>query len=174
MVVVPEVRMAVEQYDCAVVAAGGIVTGRQMAAAMAMGADGVWCGSVWLTTTEAETAPYIKEKLLSTQSNQTVRATSRTGKHSRQIRSPRTDAWESPDAPDTLPMPLQSRVSEPALRKVSNMADGGHDGAKQLATFWVGQGVGMMNQTLSSRQVVYDFMEDFLAANERMKSIIDQ
>ena len=172
MVVVPEVCMAVEQYDCAVVAAGGIVTGRQMAAAMAMGADGVWCGSVWLTTTEAETAPYIKEKLLSTQSNQTVRATSRTGKHSRQIRSPWTDAWESPDAPDTLPMPLQSRVSEPALRKVSNLADKGHDGAKQLATFWVGQGVGMMNQSLSSRQVVYDFMEDFLAANERMKTMM--
>jgi NAD(P)H-dependent flavin oxidoreductase YrpB (nitropropane dioxygenase family) len=174
MVVVPEVCKAVEQYDCSVVAAGGIVTGRQMAAAMAMGADGVWTGSVWLTTQEAETAPYIKEKLLSTQSNQTVRAKSRTGKYSRQVRSPWTDAWEDEDAPDALPMPLQSKVSEPALRKVSQLADAGHEGAKKLATFWVGQGVGMMEQTLSSRQVVYDFMEDFLAANERMKGTMEE
>jgi NAD(P)H-dependent flavin oxidoreductase YrpB (nitropropane dioxygenase family) len=144
-----------------------------MAAAMAMGADGVWTGSVWLTTTEAETAPSIKEKLLSTQSNQTVRAKSRTGKFSRQVRSPWTDAWEDQDAPDALPMPLQSKVSEPALRKVTQLADAGHEGAKQLATFWVGQGVGMMNQSLSSRQVVYDFMEDFLAASERMTSFMN-
>ncbi|MBC79382.1 MAG: monooxygenase [Gammaproteobacteria bacterium] len=173
MVVVPEVCKAVEEYNCSVVAAGGIVTGRQMAAAMAMGADGVWTGSVWLTTTEAETAPSIKEKLLSTQSNQTVRAKSRTGKFSRQVRSPWTDAWEDQDAPDALPMPLQSKVSEPALRKVTQLADAGHEGAKQLATFWVGQGVGMMNQSLSSRQVVYDFMEDFLVASERMTSFMN-
>ena len=173
MVVVPEVCKAVEEYNCSVVAAGGIVTGRQMAAAMAMGADGVWTGSVWLTTTEAETAPSIKEKLLSTQSNQTVRAKSRTGKFSRQVRSPWTDAWEDENAPDALPMPLQSKVSEPALRKVTQLADAGHEGAKQLATYWVGQGVGMMNQSLSSRQVVYDFMEDFLAASERMTSFMN-
>lgn len=70
-------------------------------------------------------------------------------------------------------MPLQSLVSEPALRKVVKMAESGHAGAKQVATYFVGQGVGMMNETLGSRQVVYDFMEDFLAANERLKGFID-
>ena len=70
-------------------------------------------------------------------------------------------------------MPLQSKVSEPALRKVTQLADAGHEGAKQLATYWVGQGVGMMNQSLSSRQVVYDFMEDFLVASERMTSFMN-
>lgn len=175
IVLVPEVAMAVEKYpDVCILAAGGIVTGRQMAAAMAMGAHGAWTGSVWLTTREAETAPVIKEKFLSAASNQTVRSKSRTGKYSRQIRSPWTDAWESEDAPDTLPMPLQSLVSEPALAKVAKLAEAGHEGAKQLATFFVGQGVGMMNQSLSSRQVVYDFMEDFLAANERLKEFIDE
>ena len=99
---------------------------------------------------------------------------SRTGKFSRQVRSPWTDAWEDEDAPQPLPMPLQSKVSEPALHKVAQLADAGHEGAKQLATFWVGQGVGMMDQTLSSRQVVYDFMEDFLAASERMTSFADE
>ena len=118
MVVVPEVCKAVEKYNCSVVAAGGIVTGRQMAAAMAMGAEGVWTGSVWLTTLESETAPYIKEKLLTTQSNQTVRATSRTGKYSRQVRSPWTDAWENEDAPDTLPTVSYTHLTLPTNREV--------------------------------------------------------
>ncbi|MBT6244670.1 MAG: nitronate monooxygenase, partial [Gammaproteobacteria bacterium] len=172
---VPEVAQAVEKYPhVSVLAAGGIVTGRQMAAAMAMGADGAWTGSVWLTTQEAETSPIIKEKLLAAGSSQTVRSRSRTGKYSRQVRSPWTDAWElSEHAPDPLAMPLQSLVSEPALAKVTKMAEIGHEGAKQLATFFVGQGVGMMNQSLTSRQVVYDFMEDFLAANERLGNIIN-
>ncbi|MCH7742969.1 MAG: nitronate monooxygenase [Proteobacteria bacterium] len=175
MVLVPEVCDAVKGYEnVSVLAAGGIVTGRQMAAAMAMGAHGVWTGSVWLTTTEAETSPVIKEKLLSAASNQTVRSKSRTGKYSRQIRSPWTDAWEEEDAPQPLPMPLQSLVSEPALGKVIKLAEAGHQGAKQLATFWVGQGVGLMTESLSSRQVVYDFMEDFLEANERLKAFVDE
>lgn len=173
LVLVPEVAEAVKDYPVAILAAGGIVTGRQMAACMSMGAHGAWTGSVWLTTLEAETAPVIKEKLLSAQSNQTVRSRSRTGKYSRQIRSPWTDAWEGEDAPDPLPMPLQSRISEPALSKVARLAETGHAGARQLATYWVGQGVGMMTQSLSVRQVVYDFMEDFLAANERLKGFID-
>ena len=174
MVLVPEVSRAVESYpNVSVLAAGGIVTGRQMAAAMAMGAHGAWTGSVWLTSLEAETSPVIKEKLLSTGSSQTIRTKSRTGKYSRQIRSPWTDAWERDDAPEPLQMPLQSLVSEPALGKVIKLAESGHQGAKQLATYWVGQGVGMMNQSLSAKQVVYDFMDDFLSANERLKSFVD-
>jgi len=175
MVLVPEVCDAVKGYEnVSVLAAGGIVTGRQMAASMAMGAHGVWTGSVWLTTIEAETSPVIKEKLLSAASSHTVRSKSRTGKYSRQVRSPWTDAWEGEDAPEPLPMPLQSLVSEPALGKVVKLAEAGHQGAKQLATYWVGQGVGLMTQTLSSRQVVYDFMEDFLEANERLKAFVDE
>jgi len=175
MVLVPEVTEAVKDYkNVSVLAAGGIVTGRQMAASMAMGAHGVWTGSVWLTVQEAETSPVIVEKLLSASSNQTVRSKSRTGKYSRQIRSPWTDAWEMEDAPQPLPMPLQSLVSEPALGKVVKMAEAGHKGAKQLATFWVGQGVGLMTQSLTSKQVVYNFMEDFLEANERLKAFVDE
>lgn len=175
MVLVPEVYEVIREYpDTHILAAGGIVTGRQMAAAMAMGADGAWTGSVWLTTQEAETSPVIKEKFLSASSSQTVRSRSRTGKYTRQIRSAWTDAWESEEAPNPLPMPLQSMVSEPALSKVTKLAESGHEGAKQLATYWVGQGVGMMNQSLSARQVVYDFMEDFLVANERLKGFIDE
>ena len=176
MVLVPEVAEAVAGFKgVSILAAGGIVTGRQMAAAMAMGAHGVWTGSVWLTTTESETSPVIKEKLLAAASNQTVRSKSRTGKYSRQVRSPWTDAWEHGDeAPDPLPMPLQSLVSEPALGKVIKLAESGHPGARQLATYWVGQGVGLMTQSISAKQVVYDFMEDFLAAKERLQAFFDE
>ena len=169
LVLVPEVHEAIQPYrDAPILAAGGIVTGRQMAACMAMGAAGAWTGSVWLTTHEAETNPVVKEKMLAASSRDTVRSRARTGKHSRQLRSPWTEAWESTAAPTPLPMPLQSFVSEPALRKVDKLAEGGHAGAKELATYWVGQGVGLMNQSTSVRAVVQEFKEDFLNAYERL------
>jgi NAD(P)H-dependent flavin oxidoreductase YrpB (nitropropane dioxygenase family) len=174
IVLVPEVIEAIAPYgDIPVLAAGGIVTGRQMAACMAMGAAGAWTGSVWLTTTEAETNPVVKEKMLAASSRQTVRSRSRTGKYTRQLRSAWTDAWQAPDAPDPLPMPLQSLVSEPALSKIDKLAAAGHPGARQLATYWVGQGVGLMNSTQSVRAVVYSFMEDFAAAAERLAKLVE-
>ena len=172
MVLVPEVVQALQGFeDVSVLAAGGIVTGRQMAAAMAMGADGVWTGSVWLTTEEADTSPSIKNKLLTTGSNQTVRTRSRTGKFSRQIKSPWTDAWEQKGAPEPLQMPLQSLVSEPALAKISKLAESGDSKAQSLNTYWVGQGVGLMSQPSSAKQVVYDFMSDFLDASDRLSEL---
>ena len=173
LVLVPEVVEAVQPYgDIPVLAAGGIVTGRQMAACMAMGAAGAWTGSVWLTTAEAETTPSVKEKMLSANSRQTVRSRSRTGKYTRQLRSPWTDAWQDENAPDPLPMPLQSLVSEPALRKIDKLAEGGDPAAKRLATYWVGQGVGLMNNPTSVRNVVFDFMEDFAQAAERLGGML--
>jgi NAD(P)H-dependent flavin oxidoreductase YrpB (nitropropane dioxygenase family) len=174
IVLVPEVLEAIRDYpNMFVLAAGGIVTGRQMAGCMAMGADGAWCGSVWLTTSEAETNPVVKDKMLSASSRHTVRSRSRTGKYTRQLRSAWTDAWQAAGAPDPLPMPLQSLVSEPALRKIDKLSQAGDAGARQLATYWVGQGVGLMNQSLSVRQVVYNFMEDFASASERLASFTD-
>jgi len=173
IVLVPEVVEALRAAgrDTPVLAAGGIVTGAQMAAAVAMGAAGAWCGSVWLTTPEAETNPVVKEKLLAASSRDTVRSRSRTGKPSRQLRSPWTDAWESEGAPAPLPMPLQTFVSEPALRLIDKLAQGGHAGARELATYWVGQGVGLMNTTMSAGAVVQQFKEDFLRAVERLTSV---
>jgi len=171
LVLVPEVCAALADFDIPILAAGGIVTGRQMAACMAMGAAGAWTGSMWLTTSEAETSPVIKEKYLQASSRQTVRSRSRTGKHSRQLRSPWTDAWESEDAPQPLPMPLQSLVSESPLAKITKLAEGGHQGAKLLATSWVGQGVGLMNSIQSTRSVMYDFMADFIQAEERLHEL---
>lgn len=172
IVLIPEVVRAVNQIGSAtpVLAAGGIATGEQMAAAMAMGASGAWCGSVWLTTSEAETNPVVKEKMILASSRDTIRSRSRTGKPSRQLRTPWTDAWESKTAPPPLPMPLQSLITEPALRHLDKLSEGGHEGAKKLATYWVGQAVGLMNQTMSSAQLVQQFKEDFADAVERLNS----
>ena len=174
MVLIPEVYEAIQPYgDVPILAAGGIVTGKQMAAAMTMGASGAWCGSVWLTTVESEVPPVIKEKMVAANSSQTVRSRSRTGKHSRQLVSPWTEAWESESAPEPLPMPLQPMVAEPALQKVAKLAEGGHDGAKDLATYWVGQGVGLMNQSISASDVVQEFKEDFIGAYERLTGFVE-
>ena len=170
MVLIPEVVSVAG--DTPVLAAGGIVTGRQMAAAMAMGAAGAWCGSVWLTTVEAEPSPVMKEKLLSATSSDTVRSRARTGKPSRQLRSPWTDAWEQGgQAP--LPMPLQSLLVEPALLRIDKLAQSGHAGARDLATYWVGQGVGLMNQEKTTAAVVQEFKTDFLDACERLTATLD-
>ena len=172
MVLVPEVLQSIAGHNTPVLAAGGIVTGRQMAACMAMGAAGCWTGSMWLTTAEAETSPVIKEKYVQASSRQTVRSQARTGKYSRQLRSPWTDAWESEEAPAPLPMPLQSLVSEPALARVTKLAESGHEGARHLATSFVGQGVGLMNSVQTTRQVVFEFMDDFLQATERLAEAV--
>lgn len=175
MVLIPEVCEAIKPVrEVPVLAAGGIVTGRQMAAAMAMGADGAWCGSVWLTTPEAEPIPVVKEKLLAASSRDTVRSRCRTGKPSRQLRSPFTDAWETEDAPQPLPMPLQSLVAEPAMAHVNKLAQSGHQGAMDLASYWVGQGVGLMNREMSAGAVVQEFKEDFIRAYERLTDQIGE
>ena len=173
IVLVPEVLDAIKDYPkMHVLAAGGISTGRQMAACMAMGASGVWCGSVWLTTTEAETTPTVKQKMLEATSANTVRSRSRTGKPTRQLQSAWSDAWSSKDAPEPLEMPLQGILSRPAMVKVDKLAEGGHEGAKEIASYFVGQTVGLMNEEKSCRSVVYEFMQDYAEAVERLSNTL--
>ena len=175
MVLIPEVYNAIKDIkDVPILAAGGIASGSQMAAAMAMGASGAWCRSVWLTTTGAETNPIVKEKMLSASSADTVRSKSRTGKHSRQLRSPWTDAWENSDQVQPLPSPVQPLVAEPALRKLDKLSLAGNKQAADLATYWVGQAVGLMNETKSAGEVVQDFKTDFIEAYERLNGALEE
>jgi NAD(P)H-dependent flavin oxidoreductase YrpB (nitropropane dioxygenase family) len=170
LVLIPEVIQAIDGA-VPVLAAGGIVTGRQMAAAVAMGADGAWTGSVWLTTEEAETAPHTVQKFLAATSRDTIRSTGRTGKPARQLVSDWTDAWQPHEGGHkTLPLPLQSMLAEPVIRRVDALATQGHPGAQALATYFVGQGVGLMNKVKPARDVVLEFIEDYLAATERLSN----
>jgi NAD(P)H-dependent flavin oxidoreductase YrpB (nitropropane dioxygenase family) len=170
MVLVPEVIRAVkDRGNPIVLGAGGIITGAQMAAALALGADGVWTGSVWLTTHESETEPLTQQKMIAASSRDAVRSRGRTGKPARQLRSSWTEMWEQPDTPDPLPMPLQMMISEPALRRVDAVAAKGHEGAKDLATYFVGQGVGLLDSVRYSKDVVREMAEEMTEAIERLQ-----
>jgi NAD(P)H-dependent flavin oxidoreductase YrpB (nitropropane dioxygenase family) len=166
MVLIPEVVDAVAPIP--VVAAGGIGRGRQIAASLALGAEGVWCGSVWLTTEEAETDPVVKEKFLVATSADTVRSRARTGKPARQLRSAWTDAWDQPGAPAPLPLPTQARISEPSIMASQKAAAAGNDRARQLATYFVGQVVGSMNQVKPTRRVMLEMVEELIEATEAL------
>jgi NAD(P)H-dependent flavin oxidoreductase YrpB (nitropropane dioxygenase family) len=175
MVLVPEVIRAVAAYGAPpVLAAGGIVTGHQMAGAMAMGAQGVWTGTVWLATTESETSPVLREKMVEARSSDTVRSRARTGKPCRQLRSAWHNAWERPGAPETLPLPLMPMLSTPALRRADRAAEAGSQGARELVTFEMGQGVGLVEAVRSAGDVVQQFKTDFADAYERFVATVER
>jgi NAD(P)H-dependent flavin oxidoreductase YrpB (nitropropane dioxygenase family) len=166
MVLVPEVVDAVAPVP--VLAAGGIGRGRQMAASMALGAQGVWTGSVWLTTDEAETHPVVKQKMLAASSADTLRSRSLTGKHARMLRSAWTDEWERADTPEPLKMPLQPILTAEAQRRIARAAHHPGSGAEKLANYFVGQIVGSMNTPKKASQVVYDMIEEFIETVESL------
>ncbi|MGH3543160.1 MAG: NAD(P)H-dependent flavin oxidoreductase [Mycobacterium sp.] len=172
MVLVPEVVDAVSPVP--VLAAGGIANGRQIAAALALGAEGVWCGSVWLTTEEAETPPVVKDKFLAATSSDTVRSRSLTGKPARMLRTAWTDEWERPDSPDPLGMPLQSAlIGDPQLRINQAAAHPGTK-AQELATYFVGQVVGSLDKVRPARSVVLDMVSEFIDAVGHLDELVDR
>jgi NAD(P)H-dependent flavin oxidoreductase YrpB (nitropropane dioxygenase family) len=175
MVLVPEVIKAIKPVrDVPVLAAGGIMTGRQMAACMAMGAAGVWTGSVWLATTESETSETFREKMIAASSRDAVRSRGRTGKPARQLRSVWTDAWDrDPGSPGALPMPLQSIISRDAFQAIDRAAAAGNAKARDLVSYFVGQGVGLIDSVKSATSVVQEFKEDFAEAVDHMNALVD-
>ncbi len=168
MVLIPDVVDAMG--DIPVLAAGGIASGRQMAAAMALGAAGVWTGSVWLTTQEAETDPVVKEKFLHATASDTVRSRSSTGKPARQLRSAWTDEWEDPANPSPLGMPQHGELIAEAKARISRSSRSS-DGAKQLANYFVGQVVGRMNAIKPARQVVEEMVSEYIDTMERLERL---
>lgn len=156
MVLVPQIVDAVAPLP--VLAAGGIADGRQMAAALALGAAGVWCGSAWLATVESECSPLMRGKLVRATSEDTLRTRALTGKPARLLRSAWTDEWESENAPPTLPNPLHSIAIGPYWRRIEHAEQSGRyrpeEGAGALITKPVGQVVGMMNEETSVRAVM--------------------
>ena len=144
-----------------------------MAAAMALGAQGVWCGSVWLTTDEAETHPVVKQKFLEATSSDTLRSRSRTGKPARQLRSAWTDEWDDPAHPDPLGMPLQPILVNDALTRIERGAHRPGSGAEKLANYFVGQIVGSMNTAKPAAQVVYDMIDEFIEAVQRLGGLLE-
>jgi NAD(P)H-dependent flavin oxidoreductase YrpB (nitropropane dioxygenase family) len=166
LVLIPEVVRALKGagQDIPVLAAGGIMTGAQMAAMMAAGAQGAWTGSVWLATTDAETSEAFRDKMIAARSRDTVRSRSRTGKPARQLKTAWHEAWDGADSPGTLPMPLMGMVSEPAFQRIEKAVINGNEQARDLVSYFVGQGVGLVDQVRSAKGVVQDFREEFAEA----------
>lgn len=156
MVLVPEIVDAVGT-DAHVLAAGGIGSGRQVAAALALGAGGVWMGSYWLTTAEYHLGDNdaMQRALVAAGSDQTVRARIYSGKPARLLRTRWTDAWTEPGAPDPLPMPLQNLLVADAHRRIAAADD------PSVIAMPVGQIVGRMNTVRPVAELMADLVAEF-------------
>ena len=155
-----------------VLAAGGIGNGRQMAAAMALGAAGVWTGSLWLTVQEAEAEPAEVQCYLDATSEDTVRSRSFTGKPCRMLKNDWTEAWAAEDTPDPLGMPLQGLVTGDAIRRTNRYAS--VEGAQQVAFNAVGQVVGLMKNVEKTRDVMNRLLVEYTDAVERLQSLMPE
>ena len=165
MVLVPEVVDAVAPVP--VLAAGGIGTGRQIAAALALGAQGVWLGSIWLTTTESNSGPETLKSYLDATSSDTVRSRCYTGKPARMLRNTWTDAWEPDAGPGALGMPLQNILTSEANARIARSQ------RRDLAFAPVGQVVGHMNDVRPVRDVIFRLVEEYIDAASRIAETLD-
>ncbi|MDZ4828500.1 MAG: nitronate monooxygenase [Actinomycetota bacterium] len=159
MVLVPEVVERVSPTP--VLAAGGIGSGKQMAAAMALGASGVWTGSIWLGVAESNTGPESMQRLFEASARDAVRSRSLTGKPARMLRNEWTMAWERDDCPGTLPMPLQFMATQKARARMARSRP-------ELFAMPVGQIVGSMKQVRTTKQVVLDMVQEYIETVEKM------
>lgn len=160
MVLTPQVVEAADPIP--VLHAGGIVRGKQIVAALALGAQGVWTGTVWLGTSEAETTPLVKEKIFAATSSDTLRSKCGTGHPARRLRSVWVEAWEAEGAPKPLPMPLQSILVNEALERMDRYQP------RELVSYPAGQGVGMMHEQTDVRSVFLEMLTEF---DETMESL---
>jgi NAD(P)H-dependent flavin oxidoreductase YrpB (nitropropane dioxygenase family) len=175
MVLVPEVVDAVAAIgdgSAAVLAAGGIGTGRQVAAALALGAQGVWMGSAFLTAAEYDLgvrteggASVIQQALLAAGSSDTVRRRIYTGKPARLLKSRWTEAWDADDAPEPLPMPLQNILVSEAHQRMSESTD------PTTVAMPVGQIVGRMNEIRPVADIIAELVDGFDSATRRLDGI---
>jgi NAD(P)H-dependent flavin oxidoreductase YrpB (nitropropane dioxygenase family) len=162
LVLVPEVVDAVAPAP--VLAAGGIGSGRQIAAALALGAQGVWLGSLWLTTAESNSSPAVLQAYLDATSADTVRSRCYTGKPARMLRNAWTDAWADPDGPGPLGMPLQNILTSEANSRIAR------SGRKDIQFAPVGQIVGRMNEVRPVRDIMYQLVEEYIETVERLEA----
>jgi len=158
--IVPEV--AAIAGDVPVVAAGGVTTGRHLAAALCLGAAGVWTGTIWLASRESDSDMIIKEKLIAASSDDTVYSRSVSGFPMRVLRCPWTEEWGKPEAPRTLNSPYQMLLS-------SDYIQGANDHRRPDLMFEAaGQGVAFVESMKPARQIVFDMVEEALAAFEEI------
>lgn len=172
MVLVPQVVDAVAPTP--VLAAGGIGSGRQMAAAMMLGAAGVWTGSIWLTTRESDCVPALVDKMLDATSKDTIRSKCISGKPARQLVTTYTKAWEDEGSPGYLPMPLQWMATATATQRIHRYSQSHEPGSAELLGTPVGQVVGQMNQVKPAAKIIEEMVGEYVDAVERVNSLLEK
>ena len=155
-----------------VLAAGGIGSGRQMAAAMSTGVQGIWCGSLWLAVEEAAAQPAEKDSYLNATSEDTIRSKAWTGKPARMLKNKWTEAWENPENPDPLPMPLQGMITFDAMRRTSMYAASGN--TQEVSFNAAGQVIGQVKQVESVKDVIYRMVNEYLDSIDRLNSLLPE
>lgn len=162
--IVPQVVDAARGTGVPVIAAGGVTTGRHLAAALALGADGVWTGSLWLTSRESDVNMPLKERLLEAETEDTMYSNCISGYTMRTTRCPWHDEWMSDAAPDVLKPPLQMILS-------SNYIQGSLDyQRKDLMTEAAGQGIHYVREMKPARQILSDIVEEALDVFDRFSA----
>jgi NAD(P)H-dependent flavin oxidoreductase YrpB (nitropropane dioxygenase family) len=166
MVLTPEIVDAVGP-DVPVLGAGGIGCGRQVAASLALGAQGVWTGSLWLTVEEYDLSAGtgIRDALLRAGSGDTVRTRVYTGKPARLLKTKWTEAWEAPEAPDPLPMPLQNLLVADAHNRM-NIGDD-----PDTVSMPAGQIIGRTNEVRPVADVMAQLVAEYDEAVARLEKI---
>jgi len=160
--------------DVPVLAAGGVGSGRQMAAGMSLGCQGVWTGSIWLTSAESDYQPALVDKLLEADSTHTVRSRCISGKPARMLVTPYTQAWDGEASPGTLPMPLQYMATADATQRIYRHAQKGGKEAATLLGTPVGQIVGMMNARRPAKNIVYDLVNEYIETVTGLSSKLEE
>jgi NAD(P)H-dependent flavin oxidoreductase YrpB (nitropropane dioxygenase family) len=150
-----------------VLAAGGIGSGEQIAAALALGAQGAWTGSQWLMVEEAGNTPVQQAAYANATSRDTVRSRSFTGKPARMLRNEWTDAWEQPGNPEPLGMPLQYMVSGIAVAATHKYPDQTVD----VAFNPVGQVVGQLKKVEKTATVIERWVQEYLDATNTLNEL---
>ncbi len=150
--------------DVPVLAAGGVATGRHLVAALAMGAQGVWMGTAWLTTSEHHMQDALRQKLLEAGSDDTVISRADSGKTLRQIRTAWSEEWSAPGAPTPLKMPLQDILVGDLLGAIDE-----HE-IKPLMHHPAGQSIAYFNEVRTVAEVMKDIVEDACHSLERLSA----
>ena len=158
---VPAVTRMAREYDTPILAAGGVTGGEHLAAAIALGAVGVWCGTIWQSTHESDVLPHLKERLTTAQTEDSVKSRTMTGKPAAVLRSKWTDSWAAPEAPEPLKMPLQGMLVAKVQQAIEDWEV--HDFQSVAA----GQGVGLITEQRSVERVLADLMSEARAALDR-------
>ena len=152
-----------------VLAAGGIGNGRQILAALACGAQGVWIGSMWLTVEEAQAEPAQKQSLLDASSEDTVVTRSWTGKRARVLNNDWNKSWENQSELKPLGLPLQGLVTADAWRRTEKYA--GVADTQKVALNIAGQVIGQFNEVQTVRQVFERLFEEYLEASSHINDL---